>query len=94
MNIKHLNNAELSSLVGNGGCAGLSESELIDLVDDLIDRLDQAAVDTQDVIDDISNVFDEFEAAYNTVSDDIDAEITDEYNDELKTLKSTIREEL
>jgi len=46
------------------------------------------------VIDDISNVFDEFEAAYNTVSDDIDAEITDEYNDELKTLKSTIREEL
>jgi hypothetical protein len=94
MNIKHLNNSELGSLVGNGGCAGLSESELIDLVDDLVERLDQAAVDTQDVIDDISNVFDEFETAYNTVSDDIDAEITDEYNDELKTLKSTIEEYL
>jgi polyhydroxyalkanoate synthesis regulator phasin len=94
MNIKHLNNSELRSLVGNGGCAGLSESELIDLVDDLVERLDQAAVDTQDVIDDISNVFDEFETAYNTVSDDIDAEITDEYNDELKTLKSTIEEYL
>jgi len=94
MNIKHLNNNELSSLVGNGGCAGLSESELIDLVDNLVERLDQAAIDNQDVIDDISNVFDEFEVAYNTVSDDIDAEITDEYNDELKTLKSTIEEYL
>jgi hypothetical protein len=94
MNIKHLNNSELGSLVGNGGCAGLSESELIDLVDNLVERLDQAAIDNQDVIDDISNVFDEFEVAYNTVSDDIDAEITDEYNDELKTLKSTIEEYL
>lgn len=94
MNIKHLNNSELGSLVGNGGCAGLSEAELIDLVDDLIDRLDQAAIDNQDMIDDISNVFDEFEDAYNTVSGEFDTEVTDEYTDELKTLKSTIREEL
>jgi len=93
MNIKHLNNAELSSLI-SGGLRCESTDELLELIDDLVERLDQAAIDNQDVIDDISNVFDEFEDAYNAVSDDIDAEITDEYNDELKTLKSTIREEL
>lgn len=92
MNIKHLNNAELTSLVGNGNAGTYSKDELLELVDELIDRLDQSAIDNQDAIDDIANVFDEFESAYATVSHEIDSELSDEYDDELKALKLTIRE--
>ena len=93
MNIKHLSNAELSSLISTGlRCE--STDELLDLIDNLVERLDQAAADNQDAIDDIANVFDEFEDAYNAVSGEFDTEVTDEYTDELKTLKSTIEEYL
>lgn len=93
MNTKHLNNAELSSLISGGLCAE-STDDLLDLIDDLVERLDQAAVDNQDAIDDISGALDEFTAAYATVSTDIDTELTDEYNDELTTLKTKIQDYL
>ena len=93
MNIKHLNNAELSSLI-SGGVFYDNTNDLLGLIDDLVERLDQAAVDNQDMIDDVSGALDEFTAAYATVSTDIATELTDEYNDELTTLKTKIQEYL
>ena len=93
MNIKHLNNAELSSLI-SGGLRTESTNDLLDIIDDIAERLDQMIDDNQDMIDDISGALDEFTAAYATVSDDIATELTDEYNDELTTLKTKIQEYL
>ena len=93
INIKHLSNSELTSMI-SGGVFYDDIHDLLDIIDDMANRLDQAALDSQDTLDDISNVFDEFEEAYNAVSGEFDTEVTDEYTGELKTLKSTIREEL
>lgn len=92
MNVKHLNNNELASFVSGG--LYCSRDDLVDLVYLLVERLEQSTVDNQEVVDDISNNFDEFESAYATVSHDINKDITIEYHDELKSLKETIQEYL
>ena len=91
MNIKHLNDDELRSLL-SAGIDVYSKDDLKEIIDDLIDRIDQVYKDNQDAIDDISNHFEEFESAYATVSHDIDNELTKEYRNELKELKELIME--
>ena len=91
MNIKHLNDDELRSLL-SAGIDVYSKDDLKEIIDDLIDQIDQVYKDNQDAIDDISNHFEEFESAYATVSHDIDNELTKEYRNELKELKELIME--
>lgn len=89
MNIKHLNDDELRSLL-SAGIDVYSKDDLKEIIDDLIDRIDQVYKDNQYAIDDIANHFEEFESAYATVSHDIDNELTKEYMHELKQLKELI----
>lgn len=91
MNIKHLNDDELRSLL-SAGIDVYSKDDLKEIIDDLIDRIDQVYKDNQDAIDDIASHFEEFESAYATVSHDIDNELTKEYRHELKQLKELIME--
>ena len=91
MNIKHLNDTEALSLL-SGGLTNYDNNDLKDIIEDLIERLEQADKDSQDVIDDITSHFEEFESAYATVSHDINNELTKEYSHELKQLKEIIME--
>lgn len=90
MNIDHLTNNELGSMVGNGLADKLDKTELLELVDDLLGRFGQLDSDLNDILDDIKESFSEFEGAYASVSADITNDCTDEYNDELKQLKTAI----
>ena len=74
----------------NNNTQGKTNAQLIEIIDALSERVEQAQVDTQDALDDIANTLDEFNTAYATVSNDIDTTITDEYSAELKLLRDTI----
>ena len=74
----------------NNNTQDKTNAQLIDVIESLSERVEQAQVDTQDALDDIANTLDEFNTAYATVSNDIDTTITDEYSAELKLLRDTI----
>jgi len=75
----------------NNNTQDKTNAHLIDVIESLSERVEQAQVDTQDALDDIANTLDEFNTAYATVSNDIDTTITDEYSAELKLLRDTIK---
>ena len=89
MTYSHLTDNEMLSLINNN-TQGKTNAQLIEIIDALSERVEQAQVDTQDALDDIANTLDEFNTAYATVSNDIDTTITDEYSAELKLLRDTI----
>ena len=74
----------------NNNTQDKTSAQLIDVIESLSERVEQAQVDTQDALDDIANTLDEFNTAYATVSNDIDTTITDEYSAELKLLRDTV----
>lgn len=89
MTYSHLTDNEMLSLINNN-TQDKTNAHLIDVIESLSERVEQAQVDTQDALDDIANTLDEFNTAYATVSNDIDTTITDEYSAELKLLRDTI----
>ena len=89
MTYSHLTDNEMLSLINNN-TQGKTNAQLIEIIDALSERVEQAQVDTQDALDDIANTLDEFNTAYATVSNDIDTTITDEYSAELKLLRDTV----
>jgi len=89
MTYSHLTDNEMLSLINNN-TQDKTNAQLIDVIESLSERVEQAQVDTQDALDDIANTLDEFNTAYATVSNDIDTTITDEYSAELKLLRDTI----
>jgi len=89
MTYSHLTDNEMLSLINNN-TQDKTSAQLIDVIESLSERVEQAQVDTQDALDDIANTLDEFNTAYATVSNDIDTTITDEYSAELKLLRDTI----
>ena len=90
MTYSHLTDNEMLSLINNN-TQDKTNAQLIDVIESLSERVEQAQVDTQDALDDIANTLDEFNTAYATVSNDIDTTITDEYSAELKLLRDTIK---
>jgi len=90
MTYSHLTDNEMLSLINNN-TQDKTSAQLIDVIESLSERVEQAQVDTQDALDDIANTLDEFNTAYATVSNDIDTTITDEYSAELKLLRDTIK---
>jgi hypothetical protein len=89
MTYSHLTDNEMLSLINNN-TQDKTSAQLIDVIESLSERVEQAQVDTQDALDDIANTLDEFNTAYATVSNDIDTTITDEYSAELKLLRDTV----
>ena len=89
MTYSHLTDNEMLSLINNN-TQDKTNAQLIDVIESLSERVEQAQVDTQDALDDIANTLDEFNTAYATVSNDIDTTITDEYSAELKLLRDTV----
>ena len=89
MTYSHLTDNEMLSLINNN-TQDKTSAQLIDVIESLSERVEQAQVDTQDALDDIANTLDEFNTAYATVSSDIPAGIADEYSAELKLLRDTI----
>ena len=90
MTYSHLTDNEMLSLINNN-TQDKTNAQLIDVIESLSERVEQAQVDTQDALDDIANTLDEFNTAYATVSNDIDTTITDEYSAELKLLRDTVK---
>ena len=90
MNYSHLTDNEMLSLIASN-TQGKTNAQLIEIIEALSERVEQAQIDTQDSLDDIANTLDEFNTAYATVSSDIPADITDEYNAELKLLRDTVK---
>ena len=90
MTYSHLTDNEMLSLINNN-TQDKTSAQLIDVIESLSERVEQAQVDTQDALDDIANTLDEFNTAYATVSNDIDTTITDEYSAELKLLRDTVK---